>query len=60
MEFAVLDQVIARFSSVYDRAVQTRRPVEAEWFAEQIASLRQVRELILSRFGDQTPPTAGP
>jgi hypothetical protein len=48
-EFAALDEVIARLVALDERATAAHKFVEAVWFAEQVASLKQVREAILRR-----------
>jgi ATP-dependent Clp protease ATP-binding subunit ClpA len=52
-EFAALDEVIAKLTALNERAAAAHKFVEAVWFAEQVESLRKVREAILRRFDTQ-------
>ena len=57
--FEELDAVIARLTSVRERASESHNYVEVEWFTEQIESLRRVREAIVRRWANQ-PPESSP
>jgi hypothetical protein len=52
-EFAALDEVIARLTILNERAAAAHKFVEAVWFAEQVESLKRVREAILRRLDNQ-------